>query len=125
MRKWSDYKICSVHYTPSILFTIWNCSLPSLMSLLSAHKQTTYFVWFSCFIHSILTVLILSCFFMALQGPGQWKEGNSGKRNHKNYTSVKAVSCVRDRSLLYTCISHGNHLDLEDSNSLGMSLLKV
>lgn len=125
MRKWPDYKICSVHYTPSILFTIWNCSLPSLISLLSAHKQTTYFGWFSCFIHSILTVLVLSGFFMALQGPGQWKERNSDRRNHKNYTCAKAVSCFRDLSLVFMCISHGNHLDLEDSNSLDMSLLKV
>lgn len=74
--------------------------------------------------------MILPCLYMALQGPGQGKERNSGRRNNNNYIVLNFPvidwSCFRDhRSPLFICISHGIHLDLEDSSSRDMSLLKV
>ena len=132
MKKWPDYKIYSVRCTPSILFTIWNYSLPSLISLLTAHEETTHFVCFSCFLHSILTVLVSFCLFFIWLSRDQGRERNEIQAEGTIIITLALQfpvidwSCFRDhQSLLFMCISHGIHLDLEDSNSLDMSLLKV
>lgn len=100
MKKYADYKICGIHYTPSILFTIWNCSLPSLISLLTAREETTHCGCFSSFLHSILTALVSFCLFFTWLSRDQdgGKERNSGRRNHNNYTCAK-VPCDRQELL--------------------------